>query len=69
MLITYKVCRINNDDMSQLLQEMLCRITGGQLLCRLQLPRRAKATKAKEGGYRVGLLCPVGYSVLGAQGG
>ena len=51
--------------MSQLLQELLCRITGGQLLWRLQrLPRRAKATKAKEGGYRIGLLCPVGCSVL-----
>ena len=41
--------------MCQLLQELLCRLTGGQLLCRLQLlrrlqrlQRRAKANTAKE---------------------
>ena len=41
--------------MSQLLQELLCKLTGVQLLCRLQLlrrlkrlPRQAKATKATE---------------------
>ena len=49
--------------MSQLLQELLCRITGEQLLCRLQLLQAIKATEAGQ-CYRVGLLCAVGCSAL-----
>ena len=32
--------------MSQLLQELLCKLTGEQLLCRLQLLQATKAIKA-----------------------
>ena len=34
--------------MSQLLQELLCKLTGGQLLCRLQLLQATEAIKAIE---------------------
>ena len=42
--------------MSQLLQELVCKLTGAQQLCRLEL---LLAKKASEAG-RVGLLCAVG---------